>query len=125
MVSGWWLVVGGWWFVVRGWWLVVSRDVVGDHVPRIPPFYGGAVHRHPRLVHRQHVLGARDWTHHSATGKEVADGQSAAEWWRRQFVKNAPYAERTTERPVMAGRVTADESVNIQEMTGDRLNGLR
>ena len=81
--------------------------------------------RHPDLVHGKDVLGARDWTGYSTATKQVPDGQRTAKRRRLELVKDASNAERTSDRPTVTCGVTADDSVEIQEMTGYRLNRLR
>jgi len=81
--------------------------------------------RHPGLVHGQDVLRARDRIDYATAGKQVPDRQRAAKWGRRQFVKDAANAERTSKRPSVLRRLAADDSVNIQQMPGDGLNRLR
>ena len=81
--------------------------------------------RHPSFVHRKDILGARDRSGDSSSGKEMPDRQRAAERWWRQFVKDTFRAERTTKRPTRAGRLASDDAVDVEEMKGDGLNRLR
>jgi TolB-like protein len=99
--------------------------LVGDDIALIPLFYGGAMERHPCLIHRQDILGARDRIGDSSSGKEVTDRQSAAERWWRQFLEDTFLAKRTTERPTCARRLSSDDPMHVEKMNGDGLNRLR
>src|SRR5215475_433241 len=78
-------------FVVAGSVLLSARKVrsILDDVALVPPFDGGAVERHPRLVHGHHVLRARGRNSDSASGEQMPDCQGGAKRWRRELVKYA------------------------------------
>src|SRR5678809_1804947 len=80
---------------------VLDRKAIRDHITLIPMLHGGAMQRHPGLVHGQDVLRAGDRIDNATAGKQVPDRQRAAEWGRRQFVKDAANAERTSKRPAV------------------------
>ena len=105
--------------------LVSRGDFVGSHVSFPPLLHGGAMQRHPCLVHRQHVLTARDRSDDSSTGEEMPERQRTAERRRSELVKNTARAERTVYCPPGARRLTADDAVDVQEMNGHGLNRLR
>jgi hypothetical protein len=55
----------------------------------------------------------------------MTDGQRTTECWRRQFVKDTLLSDRASERPTRARRPASNDPVDIEEMNGDGLDGLR